>query len=247
MAADGIFTTSSLGAGRRIFYRDHDEAEQESGMTSPYRIERDRGIKDSSRQLLVLREKWPLAFPLKLEDVRPLAAGASREIAAAMGWSLPYTLGVLGIWKLAGFYCRAILAHDQRITLDGAPAETVDAEAKDLATKRLAELMGRKAPKKSAREAKPTEATAEPAPKEAVTAPEPALEKPPEKPKPAAEKAKPKKGAAAAKPVAKPKPAPEKAPPAAAKPAPAPPIETVPETPEQLRARVRAALLRRSA
>ena len=119
-------------------------------MTSPYRIERDRGIKDSSKQLLVLREKWPLAFPLKLDDVRPLAAGASREIAAAMGWSLPYTLGVLGIWKLAAFYCRAILAHDQRITLDGAPAETVDAEAKDLATKRLAELTARKAPKKPA-------------------------------------------------------------------------------------------------
>ena len=72
-------------------------------MTSPYRIERDRGTKDSSKQLLVLREKWPLAFPLKLDDVRPLAGSASRDIAAAMGWSLPYTLGVLGIWKLAGF------------------------------------------------------------------------------------------------------------------------------------------------
>jgi sRNA-binding protein len=211
-------------------------------MTSPYRIERDRGIKDSSKQLLVLREKWPLAFPLKLEDVRPLAAGASREIAAAMGWSLPYTLGVLGIWKLAAFYCRAILAYDQRITLDGAPAETVDAEAKDLATKRLAELTGRKAPKKPATEAKPAVATAEPAPKETVTAPEPALEKPPEKSKPAEEKAKPKKVAPAAKPVATPKPAPEKAPPASA-----PPVEPFPETPEQLRARVRAALLRRSA
>jgi sRNA-binding protein len=217
-------------------------------MTSPYRIERDRGIKDSSKQLLVLREKWPLAFPLKLDDVRPLAAGASRDIAAAMGWSLPYTLSVLGIWKLAGFYCRAILAHDQRITLDGAPAETVDAEAKDLATKRLAELTARKAPKKTAMgPKKPAVATAEQAPKEAVTAPEPVLEKPPEKPKPAAEKAKPKKVAAAAKPVAKPKPAPQKAPPAAAKPASAPPVEPFPETPEQLRARVRAALLRRSA
>jgi len=218
-------------------------------MTSPYRIERDRGIKDSSKQLLVLREKWPLAFPLKLDDVRPLAGSASRDIAAAMGWSLPYTLGVLGIWKLAGFYCRAILAHDQRITLDGASAEPVDAEAKELATKRLAELTARKAAKKPAPGPKPAVTTiAEQVPKQAVIAPEPVLEKPPEKPKPAADKAKPKKVAAAAKPVAKPKPAPQKAPPpAAAKPAPAPPIETVPETPEQLRARVRAALLRRSA
>jgi outer membrane biosynthesis protein TonB len=219
-------------------------------MTSPYRIERDRGIKDCSKQLLVLQERWPLAFPFKLEDVRPLAASASRDIAAAMGWSLPYTLGVLGIWKLAAFYCRAILAHDQRITLDGTQAETVDAEAKDLATKRLAELMGRKPAKKAATGPKPAEAPAEPAPKEAVTAPEPVLEKPPEKSKPATEKAKPKKVEPAAKPVTKPKPkpAPKKAPPpAAAKPAPAPPIETIPETPEQLRARIRASLLRRSA
>ena len=88
-----------------------------------------------------------MLFPLKLDDVRPLAEGASREIAAAMGWSLPYTLGVLGSWKLAAFYCRAILAHDQRITLDGTPAETVNAEAKDLASKRLAELTSRRAPK----------------------------------------------------------------------------------------------------
>jgi sRNA-binding protein len=208
-------------------------------MTSPYRIERDRGIKDSSKQLLVLREKWPLAFPLKLDDVRPLAASASREIAAAMGWSLPYTLGVLGIWKLAAFYCRAILAHDQRITLDGAPAETVDAEAKDLATKRLAELTVRKAAKKPATEAKPAVATAEQAPKEAVTATEPPLQK---------TELTPEKVATAAKPGTKPKATPKKAPPAAAaKPAPAPPIETVPETPEQLRARIRASLLRRSA
>jgi hypothetical protein len=45
----------------------------------------------------VLREKWPLAFTVKQQDVRPLAIGATREIAAAMGWSLPYTLGVLGV------------------------------------------------------------------------------------------------------------------------------------------------------
>jgi sRNA-binding protein len=220
-------------------------AEVEARKAVP-KLERDRGTKDSSKQLVVLQEKWPLAFPLKLIDVRPLAESASREIAAAMGWSMPDTLGVLDGWKLAAFYCRAVLAHDQCITLDGAPAGPVDTEAKDLATKRLAEIMGRKAANKPG--PKPAGATAEQAPKQAVTAPEPVLEKPPEKPKPAAETAKPKKGAAAAKPVAKPKPAPQKAPPpAAAKPAPAPPVEPLPETPEQLRARVRAALLRRSA
>ena len=41
-------------------------------MTSPYRIERDRGAKEAARQLAVLREKWPLAFPVQHHDVRPL-------------------------------------------------------------------------------------------------------------------------------------------------------------------------------
>ena len=93
--------------------------------------------KESAQQFAVLREKWPLAFPVKHQDVRPLAIGTTGEIAATMGWSLPYTLGVLAHWKMAPVYCEAVLCHDQRIALDGAPAEAVDAEAKDLATKRL--------------------------------------------------------------------------------------------------------------
>jgi sRNA-binding protein len=96
---------------------------------------------------------------------------------------------VLGRWKMVAVYCQAVLCHDQRIALDGAPAETVDAEAKDLATKQLAQLAARKAAKKTAEAAAPA--------------------------------------------VVKPKHAP----------APAPPTKT----PEQLRDRVRAALLRRRA
>jgi sRNA-binding protein len=162
-------------------------------MTSPYRIERDRGSKESRQQVAVLREKWPLAFPVKHQDVRPLAMGVARQVAATMGWSLPYALGVLGRWKMAPVYCHAILCYDQRIALDGSPAETVDAEARDLATKQLAQLAARKAPKKAAEAAAPA--------------------------------------------VVKPKHAP----------APAPPTRALPETPEQLRARVRASLLRRRA
>jgi sRNA-binding protein len=123
-------------------------------MTSAYRIERDRGTKEYRQQFAVLREKWPLAFPAKPHDIRPLAIGATGEIAAAMGWSLPYTLGVLGRWKMAAVYCQAVLSHDQRIALDGAPAEMVDAEAKDLAAKQLAKLAARKA-KKAAEAAAP--------------------------------------------------------------------------------------------
>jgi sRNA-binding protein len=80
-----------------------------------------------------------------------------------MGWSLPYTLGVLGRWKMAAVYCQAVLSHDQRITLDGAPAEPVDAEAKDLAAKQLARLAAREAAKKAPAAVKPKHAPA-PAP-----------------------------------------------------------------------------------
>jgi sRNA-binding protein len=109
--------------------------------------ERKRGTKEASKQLAVLREKWPLAFPVRHQDIRPLALGAVDEIAAATGWSIPYTLGVLTPWKMAAVYCRAVLAHDQRIALDGTLAEPVDAEAKDLATKQLAKLAGNAAKK----------------------------------------------------------------------------------------------------
>jgi sRNA-binding protein len=94
------------------------------------------------------REKWPLAFPER--DARPLALGTVGQVAEAMGWSIPYTIGVLTYWKMAPFYCQAVLSHDQRITLDGAPAEPVDTEAKELAAKQLAKLAARNAAKKPA-------------------------------------------------------------------------------------------------
>ena len=81
-------------------------------MASQYGVERTRGTKEAARQLAVLREKWPIAFPVKPHDIRPLAVGAVGEIAAAMAWSLPYALGVLAPWKMAPVYCRAVLAHD---------------------------------------------------------------------------------------------------------------------------------------
>jgi sRNA-binding protein len=116
-------------------------------MSANYRIERARGTKEAQQQFAVLRAKWPLAFPLEQQGVRPLTTGAAREIAAAMNWSLPYTLGVLKSWKMAPAYCQAILGYDQRVGLDGAPAETVDTKAKDLAAKRLAEVAVRQTAK----------------------------------------------------------------------------------------------------
>ena len=160
-------------------------------MSSTYRIERDRGINEYRQQLAELRKKWPLAFPANDQDVRPLAVDATDEIAAVMGWSYPYTLGVLSRWKMAPAYCQAVLCHPQRIALDGSPAEMVGAKAKDLATKHLARRAAGKAAQKTAKRAAPA--------------------------------------------VVNPK--------SAGAPHPAP----LPETPKQLRDRVRASLLRRRA
>jgi sRNA-binding protein len=118
-------------------------------MAPTYRVERDRGSKEFPQQLTMLRERWPLAFPTEQEDVRPLAMGVARQVAAAMSWSLPYTLGVLTRWKMAAVYCQAVLSRDQRIGLDGSPAEMVDAEARELAAKQMAQLEARKAAKKA--------------------------------------------------------------------------------------------------
>ena len=156
-------------------------------MASNYRTERARGTKESPQQIALLRDRWPLVFPLEQQDVRPLALGAARQIAAVMDWPLPYTLGVLKNWKMTLVYCQAILRYDQRIALDGTLAEAVDAKAKDLAVQRLAKLAEHTAARRVAKIA-------------------------------ASEAVKPKL-------------------------APTPPAET----PEQLRARVRASLLRRSA
>ena len=84
------------------------------------------------------------------QDIRPLAFGVAHQVAAGMGWSLPYTLSVLRRWKMAAVYCQAVLSHDQRIALDGAPAERVDAGARDLAAAQLARLAARNAAKKAA-------------------------------------------------------------------------------------------------
>jgi sRNA-binding protein len=176
---------------------------EETVMASTYGAELARGKKESRRQVGALRAKWPLAFPEENQNVRPLSLGAAGQISTAMDWQLPYTRGVLSIWKMTPAYCQAVLSHDQRITLDGAPAEAVDANSKELAAKRLAELAARDLAKTLAQAQTPTAGKSKPS------------ESKPSESKPS-----------------KSKPAP------AARPA---------ETPEQLRARVRASLLRPTA
>ena len=78
-------------------------------MPSTFQIERNRGSKEARQQLAVLRDKWPIAFPVDAKDVRTLAISAAGEIAATMNWSLPYTLGVLARWKMSSAYASLYL------------------------------------------------------------------------------------------------------------------------------------------
>jgi hypothetical protein len=72
----------------------------------------------------------------------------------------------------AAVYCQAVLSHDQRIGLDGLPAEMVDAAARDLATKQLAQLAACEATKKAAGAAAAAVAEPKPAPKRPTETPE---------------------------------------------------------------------------
>jgi hypothetical protein len=58
-------------------------------MTSKSRIERNQGYMEAPQHFAALREKWPLAFTAKDQDVRPLTTGASHEIAAEIGGGGP--------------------------------------------------------------------------------------------------------------------------------------------------------------
>jgi sRNA-binding protein len=66
-----------------------------------------------------------------------------------------------------------VLCYDRRVALDGSPAETIDAEAKELATKQLARLAARETAKKATKAASPAVAKLK-------TAAAPPTETPPE-------------------------------------------------------------------
>ena len=64
------------------------------------------------------------------------------------------------------------MSHDQRIGLDGSPAEMVDAEAKELATKQMAQLEARKAAKRAAEAAAAAVVKPKPVPTRPTETPE---------------------------------------------------------------------------
>jgi hypothetical protein len=64
-----------------------------------------------------------MAAGVSTQDVRPLTKSVPGEIAVAMSWSQPHTLGVLAGWKSASVYCESVLRDDHCIALDGGIAE----------------------------------------------------------------------------------------------------------------------------
>src|SRR3954466_9427035 len=93
---------------------------------------------ESRTAIMLLQERWPAAFPQTPQQVRPLIAGLTPLIAAALDWSRPYTRAVLRTWKLRPAYCRAVLEHPVRFDLDGNPTQQpVGEDARTMAKTRL--------------------------------------------------------------------------------------------------------------
>src|SRR3954447_24763017 len=97
-----------------------------------------RAYREAHTAITVLQQRWPAAFPEEPQQVRPLIAGLTPLIAAALDWSHPYTRAVLRTWKLRPAYCRAVLVHPVRFDLDGNPTEQpVGEDARTMAKTRL--------------------------------------------------------------------------------------------------------------
>ena len=107
-------------------------------ITSDRNSEARRAYRESRTAIALLQQRWPAAFPKAPQQVRPLIAGLTPLIAAALDWSHPYTRAVLRTWKLRPAYCRAVLVHPVRFDLDGNPTEQpVGEDARTMAKTRL--------------------------------------------------------------------------------------------------------------
>ena len=141
-------------------------------MASQFTPDRKRGAAEAWQQIAVLREKWPAAFPADRRAIRPLQLGVTKRIAAAMGWSDHYALGVLTPWKASLPYCHAVLCADLRITLEGEPAEPIDDVARQQATEQLARIRAKAAARTAKLAPSPTVAAiAKPQPTPAIPQP----------------------------------------------------------------------------
>ena len=115
---------------------------------APITLDRDsearRAYREARTAITLLQQRWPAAFPEGPQQVRPLITGLTPLIAAALGWSHPYTRAVLLTWKLRPAYCRAVLAHSVRFDLDGNPTDQpINEDTRTQAKARLAALANR--------------------------------------------------------------------------------------------------------
>jgi sRNA-binding protein len=94
-----------------------------TNVTNDKKAEQKRGFKEGSQQFELLRARWPKAFSVKAQGVRPLASGAQQALAEALGWTPYYAHGVLAAWKTRQAYCQAILHYPMRINLDGSVSD----------------------------------------------------------------------------------------------------------------------------
>src|SRR3954454_4258711 len=121
------------------------------------RERRRQGKIESAKAIALLQEKWPLAFPKKFSDVKPLASSVKATVIAEMDWDKNYVHGVLMTWKLRLSYCDAVLRGDTRIDINGNPTtETVDETSKAGAREQretILKAMHRRAAKRKEREA----------------------------------------------------------------------------------------------
>ncbi len=151
--------------------------------------DRKRGAQEARQAFELLRARWPQAFPAKGHDVRPLT-NVTADLQEALGWSWEYTRGVLMVWKARESYCRAVLCYPNRVRLDGSVSEeSVDDEARAMATARLKQIAAGKAKAAERRAMEAAEraaveaASPPPAPAPVPeTAPEPVLEAGPSPP-----------------------------------------------------------------
>jgi sRNA-binding protein len=104
-----------------------------------HKSEAHRAYREARTAITLLQQRWPAAFPQAPQQVRPLIAGLTPLIAAALDWSRPYTRAVLRTWKLRPAYCRAVLDHPVRFDLDGNPTDQpIEEDARTQAKVRLA-------------------------------------------------------------------------------------------------------------
>jgi ProP effector len=98
--------------------------------------------KQARRELLeVLRARWPQAFPRDWRQVRPLAIGIHRDLAAALpGHSHRQIGAAFNLFRfLTGpAYFRALIKGGPRYDLDGNPRGEVTAEEQEQAQRDLA-------------------------------------------------------------------------------------------------------------